>query len=146
MSNANAIAKLGEVSGTALTTPRGKIVGVRVTFTGDIKASELKLQLNAANPLLKGKELTRKIDDVLRGKETVAWAKHDAAVSALRSGGYIPDYMDARSKGATARYIKPTGDAVPTKEAAIKALGLTDAQVAALAKLQTLTPEQLAAF
>ena len=137
------IAKLGEVTGTQITTARGKVAGVRVTFTGDIKASELKLQLKAANPLLKGKELTRKIDDVLRGKETVAWAKHDAAVSALRSGGYIPDYMDARSKGATARYIKPSGDAVPSKEAAMKALGLTPEQLVALSKLD---PAKLAAL
>jgi hypothetical protein len=68
----------------------------------------------------------------------VSWAKHEAAVSLLRSNGYIPDYVDARKSGATVRFVKPAESKSAeqlTREAALAALGLTEEQFKAMSAL-----------
>jgi hypothetical protein len=121
------------ISGLPLLTTKGKVVGSRMTFAGEATASGIKAALKTANPKMKGAKLTKEVNKVLTGAKDIAWAKHDAAVSVLRSNGYVPDYVDARQKGATARYVRPTEAKSETtgeitREAALKALGLTEDQ------------------
>lgn len=89
-----------------LTTRTGKVAGVRLTFAQPQTASQIKAALRAKGT--KGAALTKAVNDVLSGAVDIRWAEHDAAMSSLRSAGYIPDYMDARGKGATSRYVRPT--------------------------------------
>lgn len=73
---------------------------------GTMTATEVKGQLRAEG--LKGRELTRRVNEVLTGKKDIAWAKYEASVSILRSNGFIPDYVDARKTGASARFVRPS--------------------------------------
>lgn len=135
MTNANmnkAVVTFQGITGTAIRSAKGTIVGSRVTFAGEVPASEVRKGLRAQG--LKGKELTEAVNDVLTGAKDMAWARHDAAISLLRSNGYVPDYVDARKTGATARFVKPTATKPEiTREMALAALGLTEEQLAALA-------------
>lgn len=134
----SAVVVFNGISGQALCNRKGKVTGSRMLFAGELTASEVRESLKAAGK--KGNELKKAVNEVLTGKQDVAWAKHDAAISLLRSGGYIPDYVDARKSGATARFVKPAeltkkAQEAVTREAALAALGLTNEQFAALSAL-----------
>jgi hypothetical protein len=83
----------------------GKVIGSTLSFIGGKSAKEVADALRAEG--LKGKELKLKVNEVLTGKLDLAWAQHDAAVSVLRSNGYIPSKLDARATNAVNRYVKP---------------------------------------
>lgn len=85
----------------------GRAYGTRIVFGSAIKASDIKASLKASDKNLKGAALTRKVNEVLTGKTTLAWAEHEVMVSALRSSGYQPDSMDVRKAGGTVRFVKP---------------------------------------
>jgi hypothetical protein len=129
-----AVATFNGISGVALLTKAGKQSGVRMAFdsTGGLTASAVRTQLKGEG--LKGRELTRKVNEVLCGETDLRWAKHEAAVSVLRSSGYVPDYVDARKGGATARFFKPKPvvETEITQDAALAALGLTAEQFQAM--------------
>jgi hypothetical protein len=120
---------------TALVTKAGKTVGSRVVFGSDAKASDVKAAL--AKTGLKGNELKLKVNEVLTGRTPLAWAEHDAMTSAIRSAGFVPDYMDARKSSAAVRFVKPAEVKVKQTEAqkradALALLGLSEEEVAAL--------------
>lgn len=83
----------------------GKSLGQRLAFAGSKTATELKADFRKAG--LKGKELVKKVNACLSGEADSRWVRHEAAVSSLRSAGYIPDYVDAKKSGATVRFTKP---------------------------------------
>ena len=93
---------------TALVSAKGKTIGTRIVFGGEVKASEVKAALKAQDKKLKGNDLTKKVNEVLSGRTTLAWAEHEAMVSAIRSAGYQPDSTDVRKTGATVRFVKPS--------------------------------------
>jgi len=130
------------ITGLPITTAKGKVVGSRVVFSGEKTASEVRAALKTANPKMKGAELTKEVNAVLMGKKDIAWAAHDAAVSLMRSNGLVPDYVDVRAKGATARYVRASDAKVEvTRADALAALGLTEEQVK-LALAKTLVGEE----
>ena len=122
------IATINNISGNAIISKSGKVVGTKVNFVGEQSASEIKAELKAQG--MKGRELTRKVNEVLTGKTPVAWAKHDAHISLLRSAGYVPSNLEARNKSAVARFVKPTSPAEgvtadDAMEVLAKSLGIT---------------------
>lgn len=119
------------VTGMAIRSAKGRVVGSRITFAGEVPASQVRKDLRAQG--LMGKELTEAVNEVLTGAKDMAWARHDAAISLLRSNGYVPDYVDARKTGATARFVKPASVKPEiTREMALATLGLTEEQLQAL--------------
>lgn len=101
----------GQVS--ALTTSKGKVVGSRVIFGGEVKASDVRKALKTANPKLKGSELTIKVNEVVTGKNTVAWAEMQVAIEGMRTAGYTPDHCDVRKSGGVLRFVKPVAPKAP---------------------------------
>ncbi len=124
-------------------TPGGKAVGARMAFgeqTGQrMSAGEIKLALRKANPKLKGTALAKEVNAVLTGSKDVAWARHDAMVSSMRSAGFIPDQVAIRKQTGSVRYCRVAPVVVEEKKAisreeALAALGLDEAALAALVK------------
>ena len=132
----NAIVQFG-TAGNQITTKRGKVIGERMGFFQGNSAAAVKAELRADG--FKGRELTEQVNAVLRGETDLAWAKHDAAVSALRSAGYIPSAVEARKATGVVRYVRPVeakaAKATVSRESALAALGLTEEQLAQLASL-----------
>lgn len=125
MANQNMSLQLAGINSdriTALETRTGKVVGSRITFGGKLSAADIKASLKQQDPTLKGAALTRKVNDVLTGREPMAWAEHDVLVSAMRSAGYIPNTGDVRGKSGLVRYVKPSEPAASKLEAANKEL------------------------
>ena len=91
----------------------GKTLGTRFTFSGERSAKEVKEALQAADPKLKGNQLSIAANKVLCGTTDVAWATFGVWVSGVRSKGFQPDVADLKARSASARFIKP-GDSVPT--------------------------------
>lgn len=127
-----AIAIVNGIQGNQITSKAGKVVGTRVAFMGNQTAAEIKAELKAKG--LKGRELTRKTNEVLVGKTPVAWAKYEAHVSLMRTAGYLPSGLDARAKSAVARFVKPTSATEGVTE---------DDALTVLAASRGLTVEQL---
>ena len=131
-------AKINGLTGTELITKTGKVAGVRVNFDGELTAAQVRAELKASG--VKGRELTKQVNDVISGSKDMRWAKFEVAVSSMRSGGYIPDYVDARSKSAVARFILPKDAGVSklakveTENEALKAAN--ESMAARLAKLE----------
>ncbi len=124
---------LGSFNGnqvTALTNKKGATVGTRIVFGGECPAGQVRKALKAKNPKLTGKELTLKVNEVITGKNTLAWAEVQVGIEGLRSAGYTPDYVDARKSGATVRFAKP----VEAKDAAPRKLTIDVATVATMTK------------
>lgn len=120
------------------TSAKGKDLGVRMTFSGQKTASEIRASLRESG--YKGKELTCKVNEVLSGEADIRWVEHEALVSAARSNGFVPDYTDASAKGTSmvTRYIKPEQQYVKASDVAEK-----DAVIAALqAELAALKAKQ----
>lgn len=127
MTNMN-IAKFNANQVTALTNKKGATVGTRIVFGGELPAGQVRKALKAKNPKLTGKELTVRVNEVITGKNTMAWAELQVAVEGLREAGYTPDYTDARKSGATVRFAKPV------EPKAAKAVTLTADSVKAMTK------------
>lgn len=114
---------------TSIVTAKGKVTGSRITFGGEMPASAIKASLKEANPELKGNALAKKVNEVLTGRTTMAWAEADVMMSAARSLGYIPNTGAFRSKTGEIRFVKPT----PVKEKKAK---ITKESVAAMSKAE----------
>lgn len=117
---------------TELTTAKGKVVGTRIVFGGENRASDVKAALKKADSKLKGAELTKKVNEVLTGRNTLAWAEYEVSVSAMRSAGYQPDNMDIRKASGTARFVKPTEPKSTVSSVKEKIAAMSDAERAAL--------------
>lgn len=108
MNTQTTMVQFNGMTGVSILTKAGKQSGVRLAFdkSGGFTASQIRSELKAKG--VKGRELTRKVNDVLTGETDFRWAKHEAAISILRSQGYVPDYVDTKAKGATAKFFMPT--------------------------------------
>ena len=97
---------------------KGNFLGSRVLFVGDGRtAADIKQGLKEDG--LKGKALKGAVNAALSGRVAeVAWMRHDALSSSLRSGGFIPNFSDSNSKGTTAltRYVKVASSATSVRE------------------------------
>ena len=133
------LSTIGSISNRV--SAKGKDLGVRMTFSGNQTASEIRSSLRDSG--FKGKELTLKVNAVLNGEADIRWMKHEALVSAARSNGFVPDYTDASAKGTSmvTRYIKPKAEFVSVNEVAAKdeVIAALQAELAALkaARLQS---------
>lgn len=144
---------LANINSAVVTRTRkdGKIIGQRMAFDGQVSASELRAELKAAG--IKGRELTKRVNEALTGSKDVRWVKHEALVSAARSAGFIPDYADTASNGKSmsVRYVNPASKGVDATAAALaqkeRELAALQEQNAAILKhlaAMGITPEQLA--
>lgn len=121
------------------TNSDGKVLGQRLSFIQEYAAGDVRKALKVTG--LKGKALTDKVNEVLSGSLDMAWALHDAQMSVARSVGFVPVTMDGNKKGnaLTIRMAKPAAKAPKapiTKEEAMKALGLTEEDIALLKAVQ----------
>lgn len=104
-SNALVVVGIGANQTRDIVSAAGKVVGTRLCFGGGESASELKARLKSQG--MKGRELTEKVNDILCGRADVRWVEHDAAVSAMRSAGLVPDLAEVRKKTGCVRYVRP---------------------------------------
>lgn len=104
--NNNTLATVQLPKGRQIMTPKGKVCGERFTFAGASTAKELRDQFKTAG--LKGKELTRKVNDTLAGKQQAATVMAGAFLTTLCTEGYIPDYGDRRDKSAVIKFVRQT--------------------------------------
>lgn len=122
---------------SALVSKKGNTYGSRIVFGSAVRATDVKAELKKADKSLKGSALTKRVNEVLTGKTTLAWAEHEVMVSAMRSAGYQPDSMDVRKSGGTVRFVKPAepkadvSEAIAAKDAEIAALNAKLAELAA---------------
>jgi hypothetical protein len=144
MQTTTAIQQFGNMTGTAIVSKKGKTVGTRLTFGGQgMSASEVRKELKAAGS--KGRELTREVNAVLSGEKDVRWAKFEAAVSLVRSRGDVPDLIDVRKGGATARFIAQQSPVAGVSKAdamevLAASMGMTVEQFAAILSAKVLKP------
>lgn len=133
---------------TDIVSARGKVTGQRLTFAGTESAAELRARLRAGG--LKGRELDRKVNEVICGKADVRWVEFEASVSAMRSAGMVPDLVEVRKKTGTAKFVRPVDPEVAAREKLVleneeKAKQLA-AQEAELAEMRKQLAELQAAF
>lgn len=118
--NAVALFNGGQLNAVEIKGRTGKVLGARVMYSGQaLTAKELKESLKAADPALKGQKLADKVNEVLRGESDARWVLHEAALSAMRSNGFVPDFTDAKRASAITRYSKP-GDKPQKTEAEVE--------------------------
>lgn len=92
-------------------TKKGTVVGSRIHFSVDRcrhSATEIKNALKRENPKAKPSEIRALVGGVLRGEQDMRWATYEVAVSAMRSGGYVPDVLDVRKSSGSARFVRPS--------------------------------------
>jgi len=78
----------------------GKVLGARLDLVGPRgSVADIKAELLAADPTLKGRKLKAKMNSVRRGDAPLAWVTADAAYSALRAKGVMPVVLDRNKKG-----------------------------------------------
>jgi hypothetical protein len=73
--------------------------GRRLSFISGYPDGGVRQALKAKNPDLKGKALSKAVDEVFRGEKDVRWALLDAQNSYLRSRGGVPVITDINKKG-----------------------------------------------
>lgn len=136
--NNTAIAKTAESQ--AIVNRKGAIVGTR-SFFGTIPAKDIREAGKALG--LKGNGLTAFVNNALADEGSNRVIMGVAWVQAKAQAGFIPDYGDDRmnKKGggsATLRMVKPNPikvkDGSEARAAALELLGLTEDDIAALAK------------
>ena len=98
-----------------LYSKKGKELGKRISFC-DKPAKEIRERLKKANPAWSANRLTKEVGACPTGKKDARWMLYEASVSTLRSAGGVPDYLDIKTKGATARFVIPEAAPVPVVE------------------------------
>jgi len=85
----------------------GKIRGTIQHFTGSMSAKEIKESLKASG--LKGKELTKAVNQTLRGEKDLRQQMGLAYMQALYQDGFMPDLGKLNKKGDKAQItmVKP---------------------------------------
>lgn len=113
---------------------RGKALGSRFNFEGTENASALRARLKASG--VKGKDLTAQVNAVLTGNASSKRVMGMAAMSHMAEKGFVPDCIDlnkAQTKATITLYrVEEQKPAEVTKADALKLLGITDEQLAAL--------------
>jgi hypothetical protein len=62
---------------------------------------------------MKGAELTLKVNEVVSGKCSVAWAEAQVAMEGLRTLNAVPDCLDLRKTGGVIRFVIPKAAEAP---------------------------------
>ena len=85
----------------------GKLLGHQFSFgKGNKSATEIKAELKVANPLMKGKDLTKKVNEVLAGGKSLAEQCGTAFVQAAYQSGFVPDLGQMKRNTAVLRFKK----------------------------------------
>lgn len=100
------VATINGVSGKAILTKAGKVVGSRFNFAEQgMSIADVRAGLKAEG--LKGRELTRKVNEVVYGGKEYRNAKFMASLSVMMANGLVADTMDVRKTSAVVRFVKP---------------------------------------
>lgn len=111
----------------------GKATGSRITF-GGLSATDVKKQLKEQG--IKGKELTKRVDQVLRGEASLRNTIGRAYVDKLVEDGFVFGHIDANKKGNKAKLelIKVEKPIITVADIAAADQTTKDAVLAALLK------------
>jgi hypothetical protein len=119
----------------------GKLTGYVQHFTGSLSAKMLKEALKAKG--VKGKELTKMVNETLRGEKDLRQQIGVACIQAAIQAGYIPDCFEENKAGTKGvfRMVKPEVVKEKTISEQIAELAAKKAELSAadLATLKALT-------
>ena len=114
------------------TNKLGGFLGKRQSFIQDCPAGDLNRKLKAEFPKLTAKARSAKVQDILRGAESLAWTLASLRDVALRNAGYQPIYEDGNKTGTAVsrKYVKVAAKVEP--KAAVPTVSMNNPEVKAL--------------
>lgn len=120
----------------------GKQLGTVQYFTGSMSANALKEQLKAQNPKLSGKELAKKVNEVLKGEVDLRQQLGQAWLTAAFQAGWTCDAGILRKNRGGLNLVRVERDPVAVEKSpeekrneALAVLGLSEADFAMLKAL-----------